>query len=222
MLQARELIDEIRRILQPLDEKIVNHPYLAALESGQIPREKLRVFAGQQYHIITSDLSSIAFLLARHGHLPSRTFLSNLLQGEMAALEALMKFAAALGMSEDDLRAFDPLHRAHAYTAFVAWLALFGSDAELVAAFLVNFAAWGANCRRMSQALRERYGFTSDQVAFFDLFANVPPFEDEALSIVQAALDRGVEPTRIRRAAQLLQAYELLYWDAMLEAATSS
>lgn len=222
MPSARELIAEIQKEIQPLDEKILRHPYLDALEAGQIPREKLRIFAGQQYHIIRSDLSSVAFLLARHGHLPSRTFLFNILQGEMSAFEALLKFAEALGMNEDALQAFDPLPGGHAYTAFVAWLSLYGSDAELAAAFLVNFAAWGANCGRMSKALKERYGFTEEQVAFFDLFANVPPFEDAALEVIQSGLNRGVKPTCIRRAAKLLQAYELMYWDAMHEAAMAS
>ncbi len=37
--------------------------------------------------------------------------------------------------------------------ARVAWLALYGSEAEVAAGFLVNFPAWGANCGRMSRAL---------------------------------------------------------------------
>src|SRR5436189_1097404 len=45
-------------------------PYLTALEEGKIPREKLRLIAGEQYHIINSDLRSIALLLHRHAHLP--------------------------------------------------------------------------------------------------------------------------------------------------------
>ena len=57
----------------------------------------------------------------------------------------LLSFAAALGMSGDDLEACEPLPEAHSYCAFVAWLAIYGSDAELAGGFLVNFAAWGAN-----------------------------------------------------------------------------
>jgi predicted nucleic acid-binding protein len=38
--------------------------------------------------------------------------------------------------------------------------------------------------------------------------------------VVQRGLDRGVPPAAIRDAANLLQRYELMYWDA-LEAATS-
>jgi hypothetical protein len=56
-------------------------------------------------------------------------------------------------------------------------------------------------------------------VAFFDLFANLPPAGDAALAVIQGALDRGVLPAAIARAARILQAYELMYWDGMAEAA---
>lgn len=218
--EATRLVDEIRAQIRPVDERILNHPYLAALEDGRIRPEDLRTFAGQQYHIITSDLASFGRLLARHSALPSRSFLLGLIQGEAAALEALLKFAGALGLDQAGLENFDPIPGGHAYTAFVAWLSFHGSDAEVAAAFLVNLPAWGANCGRMSRALRQRYGLTPEQVSFFELFAQTDPaFEAGALGVIQAGLDRGIPPARISRAARLLQAYELMYWDAMAEAA---
>jgi len=73
----------------------------------------------------------------------------NVLQGEAAALDALHAFADSLGLDVSDLEVLEPLPGAHAYCGFVAWLALYGSDAELAGGFLINFAAWGANCGRM-------------------------------------------------------------------------
>ncbi len=64
MANARELLMKIRAELRPLEEKILRHHYLAALETGRLPPEKLRIFAGQQYQIIASDLRSIAAPLA--------------------------------------------------------------------------------------------------------------------------------------------------------------
>jgi hypothetical protein len=127
----------------------------------------------------------------------------NVLQGEAAALDALHAFADALGLDASDLEVLEPLPAAHTYCAFVAWLALYGSDAELAGAFLINFPAWGANCGRMREALHEKY----------------PSFEQEALGIIQNGLDRGVPARLIHRAARMLQSYELMYWDAMAGAA---
>ena len=91
--------------------------------------------------------------------------------------------------------------------------------AEFAGAFLVNLEAWGANCARMSRALGDGYGLTAQDVAFFNLFAAAPPgFEERGLDVVDEGLAAGVEPARIRRAARLLQGFELLYWDRMLQA----
>jgi hypothetical protein len=71
----------------------------------------------------------------------------------------------------------------------------------------------------MSRALQDRYALTKLDVAFFDLFATPPPgFEDRGLAVVEEGLAGGVDPAGIRRAARLLQGYELLYWDTMLQA----
>ncbi len=219
MADARELIRKIRTGLKPLEEKILRHRYLEALQTGRVAREKLRIFAGQQYHIIASDLRSIALLLSRHGNLASRPYILAILEGENAAFEALTKFAHALDMSDEELTASEPIPAALAYSTFVAWLALYGSDAELAAAFSVNLPAWGANCGRISAALKAQYRLEAEAASFFDLFANLPPGDDTALAVIQGGLDRGVAPALIERAARLLQGYELMYWDTMAEVA---
>ena len=72
------------------------------------------------------------------------------------------------------------------------------------------------NCGRLSRILTERFGLGEKEVAFFDLFASPPAtFEANALSVIQQGLDRGTEPRLIQRAARLLQAYELMYWDTL-------
>ena len=215
MSDALPLIEKIRSDLRPVDERILGHPYLRALDEGRVPLDSLKMFAGHQHHIISSDLRSIALILSREGMRPSRHFLMKVLQGEAAALDALHAFAEALALKISDLESFEPLPSAHAYCAFVAWLSLHGSDAELAGALLVNFPAWGANCGRMRAALRQKYGFAPLTLTFFDLFADMPSFEQEAVAIVQNALDRGISARLIHRAARMLQGYELMFWDAM-------
>ena len=222
MVDAKALLNEIGKGLQSVNEQLLRHPYVQALEEGKIGREKLRLFAGEQYAIIGSDLRSAAHLVSRFGSSPSRDFFLGILQGERAAWDALLTFAHALGLSEAQLREHEPLPGAHAYTCYMAWLALYASDAEIAAAYLVNFPAWGQNCGRLSRILEERFGLNEKEVAFFDLFASPPAtFEASALSVIQRGLDCGTEPRLIRRAARLLQAYELMYWDTIHEASIS-
>jgi len=217
--RARDLIQEARRDIAPVDARIRQHPYLGALEARKVDRGKLAIFAGQQRHIIESDLRSVALIVARLASQATRDFFLGMLQGERAALEALEAFGRAVGLPGEKLAAADPLPGAFAYSAYVAWLALYGTAAEFAGAFLVNLEAWGANCGRMSRALRDGYGLSKHDVAFFDLFATPPPgFEDQALAVVDEGLAGGADPAGIRRAARLLQGYELLYWDTMAQA----
>ena len=222
MIDAKALVDEIRQGLQPVNEQLLRHPYVQALEEGKIGREKLRLFAGEQYAIIGSDLRSAGHLVSRFGSSPSRDFFLGILQGERAAWDALLTFAHALGLSETQLREHEPLPGAHAYTCYMAWLALYASDAEIAAAYLVNFPAWGQNCGRLSRILQLHFGLNEKEVAFFDLFASPPAtFEANALSVIQQGIDRGTDPRLIRRAARLLQAYELMYWNTLHRSSSS-
>lgn len=85
------------------------------------------------------------------------------------------------------------------------------------AALAVNFAAWGANCGRMAQALRQRYDWQEEAVRFFTQFATTPSdVSPQALAVIEAGLARGVETHRIIRAARMLQEYELMFWDTLL------
>jgi hypothetical protein len=212
-VRAEALVEEIRTELAPVRDQLLQHAYVAAVEGRLINLKQLRPFAGEQHAIIASDLRSVAHLVSRFGG----KFFLGVLDGERAALEALDSFASALGMSRADLAAYEPLAGAHAYAAYMAWLGAYGSEAEIAAAYLVNFAAWGENCGRLSRALTRQYGLTADQVRFFDQFAEPPPaFEDQAIGVIAAGLERGVQPAAVRRAARLLQAYELLYWDTLL------
>ena len=216
MVDAKALSEEIRQDLQIVTEQLLRHPYLQALEEGKIGRENLRLFAGEQYNTIASDLKSVAYLISRFGSAPSRDFFLGILQGERAAWDALLMFAHALGLSETQLREHEPLPGSHAYTCYMAWLALYASDTEIAAAYLINFPAWGQNCGRLSRILKERFGLREKEVAYFDLFASPPAtFEANALSVIQQGLDRGTEPRLVQRAARLLQAYELMYWDIL-------
>jgi hypothetical protein len=127
--------------------------------------------------------------------------------GESEALRLLEQFADGVGVGEHE-----PLVGCQAYPAYVGWLALKGSPADMALAFFANLESWDRSCARMRDALEPRYG--DEAVAFFHYFAETPPnFEERAREVV-ATGDAGPA----RRAARLLQAYELLYWDTLADA----
>nr|VFK18447.1 MAG: Pyrroloquinoline quinone (PQQ) biosynthesis protein C [Candidatus Kentron sp. LFY] len=220
MTDAQLLVQQMHRDLEPVERKIRHHPYLRAVEERRLEPLHLQSFVGEQWWIIPSDLRSIALLISRCERPDSQRFFNDVLQGESAALEAIPALAAALGMQLSDCAAYEPSPGAQAYSLYLAWLCLYGSDAEVAAALSVNFAAWGANCARMGLALQRQYGLRADDVVFFSQFAAAPQdVTPEALAVIDSGLQRGVEAKRITRAARMLQGYESMFWDTVLSIA---
>jgi thiaminase len=87
MSRAETLVEEARQELRDVEARIAGHPYLESLSQGSVPRERLRLFAGEQYHIVGSDLRSFALLVSRCGDSPSGRFFLDMVQGERAALK---------------------------------------------------------------------------------------------------------------------------------------
>jgi hypothetical protein len=213
---AEELVAAIREDLHEIDEQIRNHPYLRALSKGRVSVQALKAFPGHEYHTVISDLRSLAQMVHRFGDQPRpSSFFNGILQGEYAALDAIVVFGQKLGMSEADLQRYEVTPEGFTYPTFMAWQSVYASAAAITCGILVNFAAWGHNCGVMSAALRAKYGFSEADTVFLDNFANLPSFEDAALVIIQEGLDQGVAPAEIHRSARLYQAYEKMFWDAM-------
>jgi thiaminase len=215
---AGELVAQTQRELAAIAEAIRSHRFLARLRTRDVPEERLRALAGEQHAIVSSDRRSFAQLATRFPMGLAGAFFLGMAEGEGVALDKLRGFSAWLGMTDEELRAHEPHPGAQAYAAFVAWLALNGSRADVVLAFLANLAVWGENCGMVAAALREAYGAGDDAVAFFDFFASPPTdFEARALEVLGEGLSTGDSPVLARRASRLLQAYELSFWDALAE-----
>jgi len=217
-ITAGELVAQTRRELAATAEAIRSHRFLDRLRARKVPDERLRALAGEQHSIVSSDRRSFAQLAARFPAGLAGAFFLGMAESEGLALDTLRGLAGWLGLADDELRAYEPHPGAQAYPSFVAWLALNGSRADVVLAFLANLAAWGENCGQVAAALRESYGAGSDATAFFDFFATPPEdFEPRALAVLDEGLAAGDSPVLARRATRLLQAYELSFWDALAE-----
>jgi thiaminase len=213
---AKALVQRIRGELETVERQIRQHAYLSALETGQIERSRLQIFVGEQWCIIPGDLRSIALLISHCDDAASQQFFTHVLQGEASALQALEPLATAVGMTPADRTVYEPTPGAQAYSAYLAYLCLYGSPADVAAALSVNFAAWGANCGRMAQALRQHYHFQEADLVFFTQFAAAPAdVTPEALVLIEAGLQHEGAAQRIGRAARMLQGYELMFWDTL-------
>lgn len=216
--QARKLVAELRQELAPVEDRIRNHPFIDALERGEAPIETLEGFTVEEFYIIQSDLRSQALLTSRFDVTPSGDFFRGLLEGERIAFDLIRRFGTALGLDEVELATREPRAGGQAFPNAVVSLAAFRTEAEAAAAFLLNFGVFGENTARMAVVLQDVYGFTAQEVEFFSFFGSpIPGFEEAALEVIAAGLAKGAKPRDIKRAARLLQEYELQFWDTVAE-----
>ena len=214
MADAQRLCAEVRRDLAGVEQRIENNSWLTELEAGGLSLGALRAFAGEQHQVVSSDLCSFEVLTERFSAEPAHSYLASMSGGERVAQQALGAFARAVGLDGPALRSYEPVPGCQAYPSYVARLARDGTPAEVAGAFLVNLAAWGNCCARIADALPGTHQLAPRDCAFFAHFAgSTTELERTSLEVIDAGLSGGVEPASIARAARLLQAYELLFWD---------
>ena len=140
------------------------------------------------------------------------------LSAETKALDSLALLAQELGIrgGSDRIESYEPLAGCHAYTNYLTRLAVYGSDAEILAAILVDLPVWGANCSRIRSSLKKNHGFTNSSCRFLDQFATSLP-EDfiEKSNILMMGSNVPQKVNAMQKAARLILDYELLFWDTI-------
>ena len=213
-MEAESLLKEMRDWLAPLNEKISRHLYIGEAEKGALPLDKVKAFVTNQYYIVSHDIKSLALMLSRSLTRGEADFFKNVLDGDVEGLKLLVKLAESLRFSVQELENYSPIPEAVAYTHYMATLASFASPGEQAMALIVNLPVWGSNCGKLSKALREKYNI--EETGFLDIFTSpMDEAEKEALKVMEGYLPGRREP--MKRAAKLIQAYELMFWNGIYE-----
>jgi len=140
------------------------------------------------------------------------------LNAELTALENLMVFAEALDINRINLESYEPLSGCQAYTNYLTKLAAYGSDAEILAALLIDLPVWGNNCGKISYIMQENYGFTRKSCKFLDNFAIPLPedFISKSKELIMSSInDSPLNEKKIRIATRMIIDYELTFWDTI-------
>lgn len=194
---------------------------LPLIARGAAQRSTLAALALEQGQVIPADRRAFLHLAERPDTGPDcAAFFTALAEGEALALDRLTAYADACGCGAAAARAaYEPLAGCQSYPAYVAWLAMNGSPAEVALALTADFAAWGGYCTTIAEALRHHYGFTDEACGFFDLFAEpAPDLRQLALAAVREGLETGrLDEDRARRQSRVLQTCETSFWHALWE-----
>jgi pyrroloquinoline-quinone synthase len=183
--------EEVRSIIK--DRHLLGHPFYIAWSKGELSLEQLRQYAGQYMHHVLAEPTYLSAVHSNTPHFASdgksdlstrQAILQNLIDEEFGPENhpALWRrFAATLGLSEDDLAAATPLHatqslvntftdlcRNRPYYAGLAALHAFESQVPAIAAVKID-------------GLRRFYGFTDPrEYEFFTVHEEADVFHSAA------------------------------------------
>ena len=215
---AKDAKDLLERVRAELKGEGGTNRLVPLIASGEASLDALKALAAEEHRIVQSDWRAFLTLAAQASLPAQREFFATVAGGEGLALAKLADFAAACGLTPDDVAAYRPLPGCQAYPSYVARLALDGNPHDALLAILANFAEWGGYCATIAAALREHYGFDDAGCAFFDFFAEPAPELDAlGLRALDAVLATSWTPAAALPAARLLHSYELMFWNTLAD-----
>jgi thiaminase len=208
-------IEQIRSDLSNTIDAILNHPYLYALEKNEISKEKLEIFVCEQYQIISNDKRNFAFTISKTSSDIASKLFTDCLVVELNAIGNLTIMAEELIIDKRKIEAYEQLAGCQAYSNYMTRLAVYGSDAEVITALLIDLPVWGANCCKISSLLKENYDFSEKSCIFLDKFACLLPeeFVNKSKELIGIAILEHEKS--LHTAARLIVDYELCFWDTI-------
>jgi thiaminase len=210
--------DLVARAKREIAKQPAENRFLALLEAGTLPPERLRWLAAELHRLVASDRRSQSLLATRYPAPPAGDLFLALAQGEAEALRLLADFASALGMDPAELAAHEPLPLAQAYPAYLTQVAVSGTSSAMALALLANVEESGGTYARVAAALRGQYGLSEQAVSHFLFFSETPrELLDQATAVVEAGIAHGEDPEEAIRTARIVSALENTFWTALAE-----
>ena len=203
--------------LTPLRERLLHHPLWQRIEDGTLERERLRLFALQDWWLVREAYRLDALAIASAGDLEMQESLIAKLQAKVGGYHLLHTFGAGLGLTKQDFDSVEPLAGCMALTNFFYWELAYGQPEEKIAAVSASEDIFIAICLRIAPALRRNYSLSEEQVAFFTAHEGIA---ERVQPVDERILQRYAQPEqrrRITRAIRLSHEFEALFYDTIIQ-----
>src|SRR6266566_7115942 len=202
--------------MQPLRQRLLHHPLWTGIEDGTLERNRLRLFALQDWWLVREAYRLDALAVAAVSDLEVQELLLAKLVPKLGGYKLLLRFGEALGLSRADFDAVEPLAGCMALTNFFYWMLAYGSVPEKIAAVSASEDIFVQICAHVGPALMRNYGLSTEQVAFFtahdQIGARVTPVDEMLLARYSTLTDRQL----ITRAVRLSHEFELMFYDTIM------
>lgn len=199
-----------------LRQRLLHHELWRRIEDGSLERERLRLFALQDWWLVREAYRLDALAITTASDLETQELLLRKLIPKVGGHRLLVRFGEALGLTQADFDAVEPLAGCMALTNFFYWMLAYGTAGEKLAAVSASEDIFIEICLRVGPALQRNYGLSAEQVEFFsaheDLQTHVQPVDEVLLQRYQSTEERRL----ITRAVRLSHEFELLFYDTVV------
>src|SRR5579883_1272171 len=203
--------------LEPLRRRLLYHPLWLGIEQGTLERERLRLFALQDWWLVREAYRLDALAVAGISDLEVQELLLAKLVPKIGGYKLLLRFGSALGLSRAEFDAVEPLAGCMALTNFFYWMLAYGSPAEKLASVSASEDIFIQICARVGPALMRNYGLTAEQIAFFSVHdtigQQIAPIDETLLARYNTPTERQL----ITRAVRLSHEFELMFYDTIMQ-----
>jgi thiaminase/transcriptional activator TenA len=202
--------------LDTLRHRLLYHPLWQQIEEGQLPRERLALFALQDWWLVSQAYRLDALAIAGAHDLETQELLIKKLAPKAGSLQTLITFGQAVGLQSADFEHVEPLAGCMALTTYFYWMLAYGSQGERLAAVSASEDIFIQICLRIYPALQHHYQLTAQQVEFFSLHKEIAEHVEPIDQILLRKYADEEERRRITRAVRLSHEFEVLFYDTIL------
>ena len=118
--------------LEPLRQRLLDHPLWKGIEQGTLPRETLRIFALQDWWLVREAYRLDALAVVGMPDLEMQELLLTKLLPKIGAYKLLLSFGEALGLTQAEFDKVEPLAGCMALTNYFYWMLAYGSLDEFL------------------------------------------------------------------------------------------
>jgi pyrroloquinoline-quinone synthase len=201
-----------------LRARILEHPLWSGIEDGTLEKERLALFALQDWLIVRDAyrLDGMAIAAAAPDHVLQELLIDKLV-AKKGCHELLIRFGEAVGLSRSAFEDVEPVAGCQALVSFFYWMLTTGTPLEWLAAVGASEAIFAQICLRIQPALMQRYGLSAAQVEFFTAHDVIGERVEPVDRLLNERATTAHDQAMIARAVRLSHEYEIMFYDAILQ-----
>jgi len=215
MTRNSELLDKIDAAIAR--KHLLQHPFYQDWQAGKLSREELQLYAAQYYRHVEAFPKHLRVLAARTEGPVRNVVMENLAQEEDPAgphPKLWRDFAAALGISEEDITCCPALPAAQSVVATFREIAGDRTVAEAVAALYAYESQVPRVAAEKASGLRAMYGADAKTTRYFTLHTTA---DVHHAKVWKQSLEQQIEadPAAAQRALDAAEAAAKALWTAL-------